>query len=28
VRSGGVFVDVKSLVDPNVLRSDLKYWSL
>jgi UDP-N-acetyl-D-galactosamine dehydrogenase len=28
VRSGGVFVDVKSLVDPSALRSDLKYWSL
>ena len=28
VRNGGVFVDVKSLVDPNGLRSDLKYWSL
>lgn len=28
VRSGGVFVDVKSLVEPSGLRSDLKYWSL
>ena len=28
VRNGGVFVDVKSLVEPNGLRSDLKYWSL
>ncbi len=28
VRNGGVFVDVKSLVDPSSLRSDLKYWSL
>ena len=28
VREGGVFVDVKSMVDPRRLRSDLKYWSL
>ncbi len=28
VRNGGVFIDVKSLVDPTSLRGDLKYWSL
>ena len=28
VRPDGVFVDVKSLVDPGTLPSDLKYWSL
>ncbi len=28
VRSGGVLVDVKSLVDSTALRSDVKYWSL
>jgi UDP-N-acetyl-D-galactosamine dehydrogenase len=28
VRPGGVFVDVKSLLDPTSLRADLKYWSL
>lgn len=28
VRTGGVFVDVKSLVESHTLRSDLNYWSL
>ena len=28
VRSGGVFIDVKSLVDPAMRRPDLLYWSL
>ena len=28
VRSGGVFIDVKSLLSADALRSDLLYWSL
>ena len=28
VREGGLFVDVKSLIRPEALRSDLRYWSL
>jgi UDP-N-acetyl-D-galactosamine dehydrogenase len=28
VREGGVFIDLKSVVDPASLRSDLRYWSL
>jgi len=28
VRKGGLFIDVKSLVAPEDLRSDLRYWSL
>lgn len=28
VRTGGVFVDVKSACDPDALRDDLTYWSL
>ena len=28
VREGGLFIDVKSLIRPEALRSDLRYWSL
>ncbi|MGB5810896.1 MAG: nucleotide sugar dehydrogenase [Polyangiales bacterium] len=28
VRQGGVFIDVKSLIDATQLRTDLRYWSL
>ena len=28
VRKGGLFIDVKSLISANDLRSDLRYWSL
>jgi UDP-N-acetyl-D-galactosamine dehydrogenase len=28
VRKGGLFIDVKSLINPAALRSDLRYWSL
>jgi len=28
VREGGVFVDLKSVIDPATLRPDLRYWSL
>ena len=28
VRKGGLFIDVKSLISPGDLRSDLRYWSL
>ena len=28
VREGGVFIDLKSMVDPAALRRDLRYWSL
>ena len=28
VRKGGLFIDVKSLINPADLRSDLRYWSL
>jgi UDP-N-acetyl-D-galactosamine dehydrogenase len=28
VREGGVFIDLKSTLDPTALRSDLRYWSL
>jgi UDP-N-acetyl-D-galactosamine dehydrogenase len=28
LRDGGVFVDLKSIVDPASLRSDIHYWSL
>ena len=28
LREGGVFVDLKSMVDPASLRSDIRYWSL
>ncbi|MBW2404974.1 MAG: hypothetical protein JRF42_14470 [Deltaproteobacteria bacterium] len=28
VRKGGLFIDVKSVINPADLRSDLRYWSL
>ncbi len=28
LRKGAVFLDVKSVIDPKLLRSDLRYWSL
>jgi UDP-N-acetyl-D-galactosamine dehydrogenase len=28
LRHGGVFVDLKSVIEPAKLRSDLRYWSL
>ncbi|MEM9730062.1 MAG: UDP binding domain-containing protein, partial [Myxococcota bacterium] len=28
LRSGGLFVDVKSMVNPGQLRQDVNYWSL
>ena len=28
LREGGVFVDLKSMVDPASLRPDIRYWSL
>ncbi|HEY1536338.1 MAG TPA: UDP binding domain-containing protein, partial [Polyangiaceae bacterium] len=28
VREGGVFVDLKSVIDPKTVRPDVQYWSL
>jgi UDP-N-acetyl-D-galactosamine dehydrogenase len=28
LREGGVFVDLKSILDPASLRPDIRYWSL
>jgi UDP-N-acetyl-D-galactosamine dehydrogenase len=28
VREGGVFVDLKSAIDPKSVRPDVQYWSL
>lgn len=28
IRPGGVLVDIKSLIDPGIVRPDLRYWSL
>jgi hypothetical protein len=28
IEHGGVFIDVKSCVNPAALRSDITYWSL